>query len=643
MRRVSGRGETMSEESPNGGVDRRNFLKSMAAGTAGVGMLAAASAAVGAPAGAAKAQEPDAAGAEKLIPRPGSDFMVDVIKTLGIDYIAANPGSSFRSLHESMVNYGGNSKPELITCLHEETSVAIAHGYAKAAGKPMAVMVHGTVGLQHSAMAIYNAWCDRVPIMMFAGNSLDATTRRPGTEWYHSVQDAAAMVRDYTKWDDTPMSLQHFAESSVRAYKIANTGPKGPVLVVADLDLQERPVEHQAALKIPPYSPSLPSQGDSGALREAARMLVAADAPVIIADRAARDQEGVRRLVNLAEALNAPVVDLGARMNFPNTHYLNHSDSRAQLVKNADLILLLEVADTWGQLNDVSDPFHEYQRLAKANVKTISLSFADVYQKSNYQDSQRFMAVDLAITGDVQSSLPELTDSVLAATDPARRAVMALRATRLKSDFEAAGRRVRAAAAVGWDASPVTTARLSAELFDAVKDEPWSLVVSDRINWARRMWPASEYHQMLGGSGGSGVGYSLPGAVGAALANKSRGLISVTMQPDGDALYQPGSLWTAAHHRIPLLMVMHNNRGYYQEVMHLQRMASLHGRRTDAALIGNEINHPAVDFARLAQSYGVWAEGPVTDPRALGAAIRRALAVVKSGAPALVDVICQPR
>lgn len=637
----------MSEESPKSGVDRRDFLKGMAAGTAGVGVLAAASAAVGAPSAQAPSGAKPQGGGEaadgKLILRPGSDFMVDVIKTLGIDYIAANPGSSFRSLHESVVNYGGNQKPELITCLHEETSVAIAHGYAKAAGKPMAVMVHGTVGLQHSAMAVYNAWCDRVPVMMFAGNSLDAATRRPGVEWYHSVQDAAAMVRDFTKWDDVPMSLQHFAESSVRAYKIANTGPKGPVLVVADLDLQERPAEHQAALKIPPYSPSVPSQGDSGALSDAARMLVAANAPVIIVDRAARDQEGVRRLVKLAEALNAPVVDLGARMNFPNTHYLNHSDGRAQLVKNADLILLLEVADTWGQLNDVSDPFHEYKRLAKADVKTVSLSFSDVYQKSNYQDSQRFMAVDLAITGDVQSSLPELTDLVLRATDPARKAVLALRASRLKSDFEAAGRRVRAAAAVGWDSSPVTTARLSAELYDAVKDEPWSLVVSDRIAWARRLWPATEYHQMLGGSGGAGVGYSLPGAVGAALANKAKGLISVTMQPDGDALYQSGALWTAAHHKIPLLLVMHNNRGYYQEVMHLQRMASLHGRRTDAALIGNEINHPAVDFAKLAQSYGVWAEGPVTDPRALGAAIRRALAVVKSGAPALVDVVCQAR
>ncbi len=436
----------MSEEVPKSGIDRRNFLKSAAASAAGAGVLAAATGAANAQNAAPAADAKPKGGkskAGKIIPRPGSDFMVDVIKTLGIDYIAANPGSSFRSLHESIVNYGGNKKPELITCLHEETSVAMAHGYAKAAGKPMAVMMHGTVGLQHGAMAIYNAWCDRVPIMMFAGNGLDAAKRRPGTEWYHSVQDAAAMVRDYTKWDDQPLSLQHFAESTVRAYKIATTVPKAPVLVMADLDLQEEPVEHEEALKIPPLSPSIPSQADSNALAEAARMLVAANAPLIIVDRAARDQEGVRRLVKFAETLNAPVVDLGARMNFPITHYLNHSDLRSELVRNADVILLLEVGDPWGQLNTVTDPFHEYKRSAKEDVKTISLSFSDVYLKSNYQDFQRFMAVDLAITGDVQASLPEFTELVRRATDNGRRAVLAQRTAKLRADYEAANKRAR--------------------------------------------------------------------------------------------------------------------------------------------------------------------------------------------------------
>jgi benzoylformate decarboxylase/acetolactate synthase-1/2/3 large subunit len=204
-------------------------------------------------------------------------------------------------------------------------------------------------------------------------------------------------------------------------------------------------------------------------------------------------------------------------------------------------------------------------------------------------------------------------------------------------------KRARDAAAVGWDASPVSTARLAAEVWDVIRNEPWSLVVSDRITWARRLWPTTEFHQMLGGSGGQGVGYSLPGAVGAALANRDKGLLSVTFQPDGDLLYAPGALWTAAHHKIPLLFVMHNNRGYHQETMHLQRMAAMHNRRMDQAWIGNALENPVIDFAKLAQSYGVWAEGPISNPADLGPALRRALAVVKSGLPALLDVVCQAR
>jgi acetolactate synthase-1/2/3 large subunit len=636
----------MTDQIDSPGQGRRHFLKSAAAAAGAVGAGAAAASAAAAPAapGAADAPKHKAKDEiEKVIPRPGSDFMVDVIKSLDLRYVAANPGSSFRSLHESVVNYGGNSKPELIMCQHEETAVAIAHGYAKAAGKPMGVMMHGTVGLQHGSMAIYNAWCDRVPIMMFAGNGLDATKRRPGTEWYHSVQDAASLVRDFVKWDDQPASLQHFAESTVRAYKIATTTPMEPVLIVAEIDLQENAIEHEAALQIPKLSPTLPSQGDSGALATAAKMLVEASAPVIVVERAARDQEGVRRLVKFAEALNAPVIDLGARMNFPTTHYLCQTDLRRELIRGADVILMLEVADPWGEMNSVSDPFKEYRRLASENVKTITLSFSDVYLKSNYQDFQRFQSINMPISGDVQASLPEFTEQVKRALGGSRRQALAARTPELKRAWEAMQKKAREAAAVGWDASPVSTARLAAEVWDVVKNEPWSLVVSDRITWARRLWPTTEFHQMLGGSGGQGVGYSLPGAVGAALANRDKGLLSVTFQPDGDLLYAPGALWTAAHHNIPLLFVMHNNRGYHQETMHLQRMAAMHNRRMDQAWIGNALQDPAIDFAKLAQAYGVWAEGPIANPADLGPALRRALAVVKSGKPALLDVVCQAR
>jgi thiamine pyrophosphate-dependent acetolactate synthase large subunit-like protein len=224
-----------------------------------------------------------------------------------------------------------------------------------------------------------------------------------------------------------------------------------------------------------------------------------------------------------------------------------------------------------------------------------------------------------------------------------RKRAFASRGEKLKDAYTKEKQRARDEAAFGWDMSPITTSRLAAETWNAIKAEPWSLAVSDRIPWARRLWPATDYHHMLGGSGAQGVGYAAPAALGVALANKSKGLFTVTFQPDGDLMYSPGILWTAAYHKIPVLFVMHNNRAYHQEVMHVQRMAAVHRRRPDTAWIGTVIDNPAIDFAKLAQAQGVWAQGPVTDPSQLGAALKRAVEVVKSGQPALVDVVCQGR
>jgi thiamine pyrophosphate-dependent acetolactate synthase large subunit-like protein len=615
------------------------------ASAAGVALVQQAQAAAPAVASAASALSPvdaKAVDSGRLIPRPGSDFMVDVIKTLGVEYVAANPGSSFRSLHESVVNYGGNKLPELITCLHEESSVAIAHGYAKAAGKPMAVMAHGSVGFQHAAMAVYNAWCDRVPVIMIGGNGIDADKRRPGTEWSHSVQDPALLLRDYLKWDDAPGSLQHFAESTVRAYRVATTGQMGPVVIMADIDLQEDAI-HGKPPTIPKLRPTLPLQGDTGALQEAAKLLLNAKNPVILADRAARNQDGVKALVKLAESLQAPVIDLGGRMNFPNTHPLCLSDMKRALVRDADVILMLEVYDPWGQVNGLSDPFKTVRPEAKPDVKIITIGMNDVSIRSNYQDFQRFLSVEMAIPGEAQASMPILTDYILKNATASQKTTFEARRDAMKKRWDLQLKEAKEGAALGWDASPISTARLAMETFEVIKNEPWCLAVSDRIAWARKLWPTTQYHQMLGGSGGQGVGYGLPASVGAALANKSLGRMTVTFQPDGDLLYAPGALWTAAHHKIPLLMVMHNNGGYYQEVMHLQRMASLHNRRTDQAWIGNSLRNPDIDFAKIAQGMGVWAEGPIKDPSQLKGALQRALAEVKQGRPALLDVVCQAR
>src|ERR671923_1467124 len=417
-------------------IDRRAFLKGAAASAAAVIGTQLAAASAEAQTATRGADGKDSAPRDKIISRPGSDFMVDVIKATGIEYIASNPGSSFRSLQESIVNYGGNKKPEFLTCMHEESSVAMAHGYAKAAGKPMAILAHGTVGLQHATMAVYNAWCDRVPVVMFAGNFLDADKRRPGVEWYHCVQDPAAIHRDFTKWDDQPVSLQHFAESVIRAYKIATTPPMGPVLITADGDLAEEPIRDEKKLRIPKLTLSIPPQGDSGAVSEAAKLLVAAERPVILAERMARTPEGMKRLVELAETLNAPVGDIGARMNFPTTHYLCRSEDRRALVSQADVVLLLEVADPWGQFNTISDPHHEYRRLARPDVRIIHICLGDTLTKSNYQDMQRFMPVDLPISGDAQATLPALIEAVKREAGVTRRLALADRVGKLRTDYQ---------------------------------------------------------------------------------------------------------------------------------------------------------------------------------------------------------------
>lgn len=629
-------------------IDRRSFLKgaaaagaAAAAAGASVKLAAAADTAGEAGKAAEKTKAPAKLPSETFITHPGSDFMADVLKKIGLQYIAINPAAGFRSLQESIINYLGNKNPEILTCLHEETATAMAHGYAKASGKPMGVMVHGTVGLQHASMALYNAWCDRVPMLMFGANGIDAATRRPGVEWIHSAQDPAALVREFVKWDDQPASLQHFAESTVRAHQFTMTAPMAPAFIALDMDLQEEEVEHAEKLKIPKISRLIQPQGDSKALREAAKLLVAAQKPLILADRAVRTQQGVNMLVELAESLGAPVVDLGSRMNFPSTHDLDCTYLKQSLVRDADVILMLEVGDPWGNLNSFSDPYKEYRPIHKPDVKLITISMLDVARKSNYQDIQRFMPADLAIGGDAEATLPDLIDAVKRAAPNA--ATVAQRRATYKKMHDDMRRRDRELAAVGFDAVPISTARLTAEMWNVIKNEKWSLVVSDRMPWARRLWPVTEQYQMLGGNGGYGLGGYAPIAVGAALANKEKGIISVTFQPDGDMMYAPGVLWTAAHHKIPLLMLMHNNRCYHQEIMHVQRMAAIHNRPQATARIGTEITNPDIDFAKVAQGMGVWAEGPITDPSKLGAALRRALDVVKKGQPALLDVICQPR
>ncbi len=636
---------------------RRNFLK----GATLVGAAALANPAAASPqlAGAtAKARKADVPGPEltarETSPPPadpvtqsssGGDFMVDVFKTLDIDYLAMNCASSFRGLHESILNYGGNTKPEILTCPHEEIAVHMAQGYAKIEGKPMAFICHGVVGLQHATMAMYNAWCDRVPVICMGGNIIEANKRMPGAEWVHSAIDPAAIVRDFVKWDDQPASLQHFAESTVRAYKIATTPPMGPVMLSLDAELQENPISDPESLHIPKLVKVIPPQGDSAALGELGKMLVAAENPVIICDRVARTPAGLARMVELAEALQCPVIDTVGRMNFPSRHPLNQTSRARALVSQADLILAMEMNELWGSLNAFSDRIvRSYRPVYKSGAKVVTLGSRDLFQKSNYQDFSRYQEVDLAIAGDAESSLPTLIEAVKRATDASRQAAFEARGKKLAAAKLAMIEQAKSDATLGWDASPITTARLCAEVYAQIKDEDWSLVgTSIRLSWPHKLWDFKKPYQWNGVSGGAGVGYNLPASLGAALANKRHGRFTLAFGGDGDFMFVPSTLWTAAHHRIPMLYILHNNRAYHQEYMYLQAMAARLGRGITNTDVGTTIKDPNVDYATVARGFGVYGEGPISDPNELGPALKRAVAMVKSGQPALVDVITDPR
>ena len=577
--------------------------------------------------------------------RPGSDFMVDVLRALDIDYVATNPASSCRGLHESINNYAMNKKPELLTATHEEIATAMAHGYAKVANRPMGLLFHGTVGIQHATMAFYNAWCDRAPMLIMSGNHLDAAHRPPGVPTTHAAQDPLAIVRDFTKWDDQPASLQAMAESLFRAHKITMTPPYGPVAVSLDAHLQEGVAGKD--LKIPKLTRTSAPTGDIDSVKEIARLMASAQNPVIVVDRGARSHRFQPLLVELAELLGAPVVDQMGRQNFPSRHPLNGTDRARGAIGAADVILGLELADFWGVVNSYSDVAEPKQgRRLKDSVKLLSINSRDVFMKANYQDFQRFQDVDLAIPADAEATLPSLIEAVKSALTAEGRAAAEKRAKTFgEAGVKQRERFMSVDALYGWDESPISTARLSAELWAAIKEHDWALVSRDvRLsNWPHRMWNFDKPYQFIGDSGGAGQGYGLGAAVGAALAHREHKRLVVNIQGDGDMMYGPGGIWTAAHHNIPLLTIMHNNRAYHQEVMHVQRVGNWRDRGVGRAAIGTTIEKPFINFAMMAKSMGVEGIGPIGDPKELGPALKRAVQVAKAGEPVLVDVLTQPR
>ncbi len=575
----------------------------------------------------------------------GSDYIVELMSELGIEQAAFNPGASFRGIHDSIVNFEG-SKIGVVECCHEEVAVAVAHGYAKAAGKPMAAILHDVVGLQHATMAIFNAWVDRVPVYVLGGTGpMDASRRRPWIEWIHTANIQGSLVRDYTKFDDQPAGIRAVPESMLRAWRTMMAEPKGPVYVNFDVDIQEERAPEGLVI---PDSDMLARTTrvapDPQAIRQIARWLLEAENPVIITQWLGRDPQTVPALVELAELVGCPVVAGEQRLSFPTTHGLNMSGGERQVLGEADFILALDVWDLQRTMYQLNPATRELDSIQRPGSKLAVIGLSDLILRSWAHDFQALYPADINVVADTALAVPMLVEELSRQMSPGHQEAARKRSEAITERRRRMREEWRRQAASESGNSPVSVGYLTQQVWERIKGTDWVLAYHSHNPWPMRLWDFTHPGQYASYGGGGGVGYGIGGTAGVALAHRGSGKLIVDLQADGDLLYCTSALWTIAQQKLPVLMVMHNNRSYYNSEEHAQRMAQWRGRPMERSGIGTQLADPAVDFGAVARGFGLWGEGPITDPQQVGPAIDRALKVVtEQGTAALVDVVTAPR
>ena len=568
----------------------------------------------------------------------GSDALAELLSRLDLRYLALVPGSSYRGLHDSLVNYNGNRDPRMLVCLHEEHAVAIAHGYAKVTGRPMAVAVHSNVGLMHATMAIYNAWCDRVPMLIIgATGPVDAARRRPWIDWIHTSADQGALIRPYVKWDDQPASVEAALDSLAQAYSITRAAPSAPVYVCLDVSLQEQPVAAPPAIPDVRRDRSPRSHGpDAEAVRATLEYLGQARRPLFLFGRASRDERDWDRRVALAERYGALVLsDLKNGAVFPTSHPL-HPDppgiflpaASAELIGAADLILSLDWTDLAGTLSAAASHGHP------ASARIVSCTSDSALRNGWSKDSFGPAPVDLSVPADPDLLVRALVEA--ARPEPGEPAKPA--AWPVGDGTPAPSRNP---AVHDGDGDGIGMHDLAEALTGALAGSP-ACLVRVPLGWHGADLEAAHPLDYLGMDGGAGIGSGPGMAVGAALALEGTGRLPVAVLGDGDFLMGGTAVWTAARYRLPLLIVVANNSSFHNDVVHAERMASQRQRSASNTWIGQAIADPDPDLPAFARSLGFHAVGQVRDRSALPAALAAAVAAARSGQCALVDVRIRP-
>jgi thiamine pyrophosphate-dependent acetolactate synthase large subunit-like protein len=552
----------------------------------------------------------------------GSDVVADALRATDIPYIALNPGASYRGFHDSLVNYLGNDRPQMLLCLHEESAIAIAHGYAKVTGKAMAAAVHSNVGLMHGTMAIFNAWCDRMPMVILgATGPVDAVKRRPWIDWIHTARDQGALVRGYTKWDDQPASPVAAREAVLRANWIANTAPRGPTYVNLDAEMQESKLsEPVAPIDAKRFMPNVESAAPSERVKAAVELFQGAKRPVILAGRTSRDVDAWKARVALAERLNALVVtDLKIAASFPTAHHLHAgapggtvlAAEAAEAIRSADVILSLDWLDVAGT----------FKAVGNVTAKVIQVSVDHRLHNGWSMDYQSLPPVDVFIDCEPDVAVPALLATL--GPGPAR------------------GAPARAKEFPTPTGDKLTVDHLAVALRKAVGERPASLTHVS-LSWNGANWAFDHPLDYLGSDGGGGVGGGPGISVGAALALKDSGRLAIAVCGDGDFLMGVTALWTAAHYRIPLLVVVANNRSFFNDELHQERVARMRNRPVENRWVGQRISEPDIDLAGMARAQGAQGFGPVGSIADLAPTFAKAIAAVDAGAVAVVDVRVEP-
>jgi thiamine pyrophosphate-dependent acetolactate synthase large subunit-like protein len=557
----------------------------------------------------------------------GSDAIAACLRALELPYLALNPGASYRGLHDSLVNYLGNTRPQMLLTVHDETAVAIAHGYAKTAERMMGAVVHSNVGLMHATMAVFNAWCDRQPVLVLgATGPWDAAQRRPWIDWIHTVSDQGALVRDYTKWDNQPGSVPAAYEALMRAAQLANTAPRGPVYVNLDAALQESkltalPPLPDASRHLAPRSPRPAPE----LVEAAAELLAQARRPVVLLGRGSRSERAWRDRVALAERLGAPVItDLKMAAAFPTDHGLHAAAPGTRLapesaarVANADVILALDWCDLAGTLRAAFGD-------ERVGAKVINVSCDAHAHRGWSMDHQGLPVVDVYLLCEGDAAVPLLLDAVSPRPGEAHR-----------------GPTYVEAAPVG-DTGDVLTLRALAGAFNHAARGLHVTVTRLPLGWNGRYRHFRHPLDYIGGDGGAGVGSGPGMTVGAALALKGSGRVPVAFMGDGDYLMGVTALWTATHYGIPCLVVVCNNRAFYNDELHQERMARARGRPVENKGIGQRLAEPDMDLALMARAQGAEGLGPIERVADLGPALDKGLALVREGAVCVIDARVAP-